>query len=88
MSTGLRLAIREAGIRSGCDPRRITIEGKKWLADGLGIKAQSINDWKRIPRTRLLMVHHLTGIPLELLEPKLFRTAKSNTATARGNKRP
>ena len=85
MSSGLRFAILKAGELSGCDPRAYYIRGKYWLAEGLGIKVQSLNQWKKIPRNRVMMVHRLTGIPLEKLEPELFRTAKSNKATVRGS---
>jgi hypothetical protein len=70
---GLRLAIRAAGKKAGADPERITAWGKKWLAEGLGIKVQSINHWRHIPSDRLLMVHMLTGVPLSKLNPRLFK---------------
>jgi hypothetical protein len=70
---GLRLAIRAAGKRAGADPERLTPWGKKWLAEGLGIKVQSINHWKHVPHDRLMMVHMLTGVPLKVLAPKIFK---------------
>jgi hypothetical protein len=71
--SGLRLAIRAAGKRAGADPERLNSWGKKWLAEGLGIKVQSINRWTHIPKDRVMMVHMLTGVPLATLAPKLFR---------------
>ena len=56
---GLRLAVRKLG-------------SKAELARQLGITAQSINQWRRIPRKHLALVNHLTGIPMDRLAPDLF----------------
>ncbi len=71
--SGLRLAIRAAAKQAGEHPRRWSTRGKKHLAEGLGIKVQSINHWHRIPRERVMMVHILTGLPLSTLAPDLFK---------------
>lgn len=73
MDKGLRLAIREAGKRSGLQPKYWTTRGKTYLAEGLGITVQSINHWTRVPRERVMMVHMLTGVPLSVLAPDLFK---------------
>ncbi len=73
MDSGVRFALREAGRRAGGDPRAWHVTGKTWLAEALGITVQSINQWQHIPKNRLLMVHQLTGVPLEKLAPKIFR---------------
>ncbi len=72
---GLRLAIREAAKRAGVDPKYHETKGKVALAEGLGIKVQSLNHWRRVPRDRVMMVHILTGVPLEKLAPDLFRAS-------------
>ena len=52
ISRGLRLAIKKMGTK-----------GK--LAKALGIREQSINRWRAIPRKRVLSIHIATGIPVE-----------------------
>ena len=61
ISKGLRLAIKRAGSVGQ-------------LARLLGIQAQSINNWKRVPRHRIMAVEAATGVPKELLAPDLFGT--------------
>ncbi len=74
MDSGLRLAIRAAAIRAGVKEKKwYRSRGKVALAEGLGIKVQSINAWKRIPRDRVMMVHIVTGLPLSTLAPDLFK---------------
>jgi DNA-binding transcriptional regulator YdaS (Cro superfamily) len=46
--------------------------GTASLAAGLGIKAPSIYNWKRIPSERVLGVEKLTGIPRTELRPDLY----------------
>ena len=43
------------------------------LARDLKITAQSINKWKRIPRSRIVAVERVTGVPREKLAPELYR---------------
>jgi len=43
------------------------------LARLLGIKAQSLQKWRRIPRKRILQIERLTGVPREKLAPDLFK---------------
>ena len=48
--------------------------GSKYaLARLLGITAQSLNKWNRIPRKRILQIEKLTGVPREKLAPELYR---------------
>ena len=54
ISKGLRLAIKKMGTRQA-------------LADALGIRIQSMTRWKAIPRRRVMSVHKVTGIPIDLL---------------------
>lgn len=42
------------------------------LARRLGIKVQSIQQWKRIPAERLLAVEQATGVSRKELRPDLF----------------
>ncbi len=48
------------------------VGGKASLADRLGIRRQSIHEWKRVPAERVLTVEHLTGIPRYELRPDLY----------------
>jgi len=57
---GVRRAIKAAG-------------GLMVLARDLKITAQSINKWKRIPRSRIVAVERVTGVPREKLAPELYR---------------
>ena len=58
---GLTKAIKAAG-------------GLSALARGLGITAQSIVKWRRVPRKRILQIERLTLVPREQLAPDLYRT--------------
>ena len=62
IAKGVRLAIAAAG-------------GKKILAAKLGIREQSLNNWKRVPRERIMQVEEITGVSRELLAPDLFKRA-------------
>ena len=64
LSKGLRAAIYEAGT-------------KRKLAAAIGIREQSLNKWKDIPRKRIMAVHRATGVPLEILAPDLYATTSS-----------
>ncbi len=75
MDSGLRLAIRKAALLGNADKKHLHTQGKVLLAEGLGIKVQSINNWHRIPRERVMMVHIITGIPLAELAPDLFKAS-------------
>ena len=55
----LRRAIKQAG-------------GKKALAAALGIREQSINNWRRVPRGRILDVERLSGVSRADLAPDLY----------------
>ena len=70
---GLLLAIRKAGEISGAPEHRWDSAGKVLIAETLGIKVQSINNWFDIPRDRIMQVHQLTKIPLAKLAPDLFK---------------
>ena len=59
---GLTKAIKAAG-------------GLSALARGLGITAQSIIKWDRVPRKRILQIERLTLVPREQLAPELYRSA-------------
>lgn len=45
---------------------------KSELARRLGVKVQSIQQWKRIPAERVLDVERVTGIPRGELRPDLY----------------
>lgn len=60
MSEELRRAIKIAG-------------GQRALARLLGIREQSLNQWKTVPAHRILAIEAATGIPREELRPDLYR---------------
>jgi hypothetical protein len=70
---GLLMAIRKVGDMAGASAGRRESTGKRILAEHLGIKVQSINNWMDIPRDRIMAVHMLTKIPLAKLAPDLFK---------------
>jgi DNA-binding transcriptional regulator YdaS (Cro superfamily) len=43
------------------------------LAKALGMSAQSVSVWRRIPSHRILQVEAVTGIKREQLRPDLYR---------------
>lgn len=45
---------------------------KSALARQLGVKVQSIQQWKRIPAERVLDVERITGIPRGELRPDIY----------------
>jgi hypothetical protein len=57
---GLEAAIRAAGTEAE-------------LARRVGVKAQSVRKWKRVPQDRLIVVEMVTGVARERLRPDLFR---------------
>lgn len=48
------------------------VGNKSELARRLGLKVQSIQQWKRIPAERVLDVERVTGIPRHELRPDLY----------------
>jgi DNA-binding transcriptional regulator YdaS (Cro superfamily) len=46
------------------------------LAKMLGITAQALSQWKRVPHLRVLEVERLTGVPRQLLRPDLYPPAR------------
>jgi DNA-binding transcriptional regulator YdaS (Cro superfamily) len=45
---------------------------KSALARALGLKVQSIQQWRRIPAERVLDVERATGVPRSALRPDLY----------------
>lgn len=45
---------------------------KSELARRLGVKVQSIQQWKRIPAERVLDVERVTGVPRHELRPDIY----------------
>ena len=73
LSKGLRLAIASAAkLHAG-------MSGKRALAHSLGIKEQSLNYWKTVPRRHIMAVERLTGVPKEILAPDLFGPRSSSS---------
>jgi len=56
---GIKEAVNAAGSASA-------------LARALGIKVQSIQQWKKIPAERVLDVERVTGVSRSVLRPDLF----------------
>ena len=46
--------------------------GRKALAKALGIREQSINNWRRVPRGRILDVERISGVSRVELAPDLY----------------
>ena len=65
--------LRARDFRNGVDLAIKRVGTKEILAELLGIKVQSINHWRRVPRGRVMKIHELTGIPLRKLAPDLFQ---------------
>lgn len=42
------------------------------LSKALGISAQAISQWRRVPPTRVLEVERISGVPRHLLRPDLY----------------
>lgn len=60
---------------SPIDRAAAAVGNKSELARRLGVKVQSIQQWKRIPAERVIDVERVTGIPREELRPDLYRAA-------------
>ena len=58
-SLGLQKALQAAGSQSA-------------LARALGITAQSVQQWKRVPAERLVEIERVTGISRADLRPDIF----------------
>ena len=74
-SFGSKRARRSAGLTSAINamPGTSYTRRKVALAEALGIRVQSLNHWKRVPRARLMAVHRASGISLEELAPDLYK---------------
>lgn len=48
--------------------------GMRALGRLLGIREQSISQWKAVPAHRIVAIEAATGIPREELRPDLYRT--------------
>ena len=59
MSSTIQAVIEKAG-------------GWRPLARKLGIKAQSIQNWKKVPAERVLDLEKITGIPRWKLRPDIY----------------
>jgi hypothetical protein len=59
MDRAIRAAVDKAG-------------GWRPLARELGIKAQSLQNWRRIPPTRVLQIEKITGLPRTFLRPDIY----------------
>jgi DNA-binding transcriptional regulator YdaS (Cro superfamily) len=46
--------------------------GWRPLARALGIKVQSLQNWRRIPAERVLQIEKVTGLGREFLRPDLY----------------
>jgi DNA-binding transcriptional regulator YdaS (Cro superfamily) len=66
MNDGLRLAIEAAG-------------GMGQLGRKLGISAQAVQQWRRVPAHQIVAVEKATGIPREELRPDLYRKLGKNS---------
>lgn len=47
------------------------------LAREIGITRGAVAQWKQVPGERLISVSRVTGIPLDILRPDLFKAAES-----------
>ena len=65
---GLRLAVTAAGSFNA-------------LAKALGMSAQAVLVWRRVPAHRILQVEAVTGIPREQLRPELYRRQKEQAGS-------
>jgi DNA-binding transcriptional regulator YdaS (Cro superfamily) len=71
MNDGLKLAIEAAG-------------GMGQLGRKLGISAQAVQQWRRIPTHQIIAVEKATGIPREELRPDLYRkNSRGDSSTRR-----
>lgn len=52
---------------------------KRQLALQLGIAAQNLTHWKRVPAERVLAVEAATGVAKELLRPDIYPVLKSRS---------
>jgi DNA-binding transcriptional regulator YdaS (Cro superfamily) len=46
--------------------------GWRPLARSLGIKVQSLQNWRKIPAERVLQIEKITGLRRELLRPDIY----------------
>lgn len=66
MQPGLRKAIAAM-------PGKTFGARKRALAEALDISVQSINNWRRVPRKRIVSIERITGVPREAMAPELYR---------------
>ena len=52
------------------------------LGQKLGISAQAISEWRRVPAERVLQVQNATGVPRSRLRPDLYPIEDERTHAA------
>lgn len=60
----------------------IHLYGLSGLARMLGIRKQSVKQWRRVPEDRIIQIEELTGIPRKRLRPDLYGAPRSKKSAA------
>lgn len=58
------------------------------LAKRLGIRPQSLIQWRRVPLRRVVDFETVTGIPRERIRPELYGAPRARPRLAKGNRLP
>lgn len=68
--------MRNPGLRAALK----AVGSQRLLGDALGITAQAVQAWQRVPAERVVEVEKVTGVPREVLRPDLYRRAEAKAA--------
>jgi len=76
--------MRDAALQKAIDAMDERHGNLTALAEQLGISAQALSQWDRVPHKRVLDVERITGVPRHELRPDLYPPGDAKPAAEPG----